>query len=294
MYPQPQTISPQLITELIELASEKRHNPFILRGYKKKAETLRKADPFSGYLVLGMIATLEKNSAEMHNYYRRAIKLNSKDSIGYRNYAVSLGKLGYYSEYFDYAQRAYNLNRGDLSTLEFFIDTCLMAGKINQAKPLLEAWDRLCPKASNPFSTGVEKAIRIMVNNDISPQELEAILEIAISLLQKRNIYIHQWHFRITELEGKEWIQYIYELDEVTPTELIELEEQLDKTLCQFFPRTSPQRTETVRIEYMIEEPELDEFLSYMEEQFQTHPEDIMEVDQEQLVRIASLIGERK
>jgi len=290
MHPQPQTISSQLIKELDALPPEERHNSFVLRGYRKKAKALCRVDPFSGYLVLGMIATLERNVDEMHNHYRRAFKLNPANPVGYHNYAVSLGKLGIYSEYITYAHKAYETNRGDLNSLEFLIDTSLIVGQIYQANQLLDEWNRLCPKRSNPSSAGIENAIKIMENHGITQDDVEKIQQIAVSLLQKRNIYIHLTHFQVKRHEGEGWIQYVYELDDVTPAQLIELEDELDRELQQF----SPQITEAVTIEYTIEEPELDGFLEYMEKHFEEHPENIVEVDQEQLNRIAELIGEKK
>jgi hypothetical protein len=128
-----------------------------------------------------------------------------------------------------------------------------------------------------------------MVNYGITQYDVEHIQQIAVSLLQKRNMYIHFIHFQIKHHEGEEWIQYVYELDDVTSAELIELEDELNQKLQQF----SSQITEAVTIEYAIEEPELEEFLGYMEKHIGEHPENLVEADQDQLNRIAELIGEK-
>lgn len=287
MHPQPQTISKQLIQGLAMLSAEERHNTFILRRYKKQAENLRTIDPFFGYIVLGMIATLERDIPEMHRQYGRALKLNPGNSTGYHNYAISLSKFGLYADYIVYAQKEYDINRGDVRTLEFLIDANLIGAHIEDAYQLLNEWNKLCPDRSNPVAEGIESALKIMSTHGITQQELIHLQQVALSVLQRRNIYIHFTHFQVKHHEGIEWIHYVYELDEVSSEERIELEDELERELQDL----SPHMTDAVTIEYAIEEPELDDFMGYMETSIEQHPENVVEPDVDQLNRIAKLIG---
>jgi hypothetical protein len=172
-------------------------------------------------------------------------------------------------------------------TLEFLIDANLIGAHIEEAYHLLNEWNKLCPGRVNPVAEGIESALNILSAHGMTQHELLHVQHIAVSVLQKRNMYIHFTHFQVKHHEEKEWLHYVYELDDVSLEEHIALENELDKALQDIAPNVK----DAVAIEYAIEEPQLDDFLEYMETSLERHPENIVEPDIDQLNRIAKLIG---
>ncbi len=71
--PVPQPKANELIDKINQLKMAEQPNLFALASIKRDAERLVKAGAGVGYTLLGMVACIEDNEAEMRHFHRAAI-----------------------------------------------------------------------------------------------------------------------------------------------------------------------------------------------------------------------------
>lgn len=286
MHSQSQSYANKLVEDLKKLSPERRHHPFVLRGFKKKAKTLLQNDPFAGYLVLGVIATHEMDIQETRRCHKHALNFGWNLTV-YRNYSVALRKLGFFFDSFKYAKKAHEEDPDNLDALMNLIISVFLLGRVHQIRDLIRRWEDISTE-SNAFFSHLKEATSIIITSGIADNDIVKIHNIVAQLFHDHNLYIHNIKFQINR-ENERWIQHQYELD-ISPGELIELEYQLGVYLS----RLPEDVVRTIQIELITEDPFLDKFIEYVENDMLMNPEEVIKVDQDQIARIARLVGNEK
>src|SRR3989344_2436531 len=122
--PQPKTQASELIDRLNDLIRRDERSDFVLKQIRRDADRLKKIDAATSYLLLGMVACLERNITATREFHEKALKLRD-DFVTNSNYATSLYRIGAIIEAISYRERAVKLEPGNLTVLEKLIDNAV-------------------------------------------------------------------------------------------------------------------------------------------------------------------------
>jgi tetratricopeptide (TPR) repeat protein len=203
----PKTAGDALIERVNHLLENNERNEFILRSVKKEAEALTKSDAFQAYLVLGMIACLERNLETVRDFHSRALKIHD-NFIANINYATSLSNLGAYSEAISYYEKAVRQQPENIKALDDFIDAEFNALHFLSAKKLLEKWKKLIPEKKHRHEILIDKVLTTFNKKAISDEEAGNLHGIATDIIY-RNKATHAGNtILVLEEDNAEWVDY--------------------------------------------------------------------------------------
>lgn len=187
--PLPQSKANELIEELNKLNRTEQKNPFALKQIKAEVEKLRKTDALSAYVILGMIACIERDVEAMIAHHKNAIQLSPGDFGAKFNFGNSLHNLGFFSEACKYHVSAYKLDRGNLTFLDTTIDNMAAAGRMHEVKSWIEEWEKLNPGKIHPKHNHITALCKLLDETEIPDSLAESLQETAMALLRENKIY---------------------------------------------------------------------------------------------------------
>ena len=116
----------QLVEEIVETLNQMldcgEPDEFSLRRCKQYAEKLKNEDLGAAFMVLGMIACVEYNIAEMHRCHRNSFHYAGRTVTTLTQYAVSLMNVSLFKEAYDHAFEAYKLNPDAFEPINRLVD----------------------------------------------------------------------------------------------------------------------------------------------------------------------------
>ena len=224
-----ESLADKLFQELNEYSTKRRRDKTAINKMTETAHELIKTDPCRGNLALGVLATFDRRAEAMHVYHRKALE-HGDPTLVYVNYALSLGKLGFFTESVAYAEMAYEADREDLTSLARFITMTLSAGRIKKAFDLLKKWNHVCSDHSCPFTDDIEKGVAIISEAGIDDSDVERVVRTASESFIDHRIYIHEVYFDIAISKNIKRIRMTYELD-IPFKELHKIESDIEKRM---------------------------------------------------------------
>lgn len=229
----PKTKASELIDKLNDLLHQEERDEFTLRKIKKEAENLMSSDAFNAYILLGMLASLENDVDAMRKNYLAALKLRPNDWDANFNYSTSLNNLCFVSEAREYAEKAYNGNRGNLTSLSFLIEISLKSGRIREARKWLKHFQALSPEEVNEDESLILEAHEMVVGSRVSDEYVEQLLELSFSIMRRNDITPKNFEIEILTDEESRWLNFTIEVPR-PPAEVVNLDfeaaEQLAKS----------------------------------------------------------------
>jgi len=133
---QPAEKTNDIISQLNKMEVNAKGNVFHLLRYRRDAEALVKDNPSAAYDMLGAIACLEMDHESMHKFYHAAIDCSDGNPERYANYSISLGRLGFAKEAYEYISQA--LERSSIPWMKYlFIHRAIEAGRFCVACDIL-------------------------------------------------------------------------------------------------------------------------------------------------------------
>lgn len=214
---QPESASSKLVDRVNTLLGEARPSELVLHAIKRDAKALlRNADAFNAYLVLGMVACLERNPDETRNYHSKALNLHN-NYIANLQFGTSLENLGFFSEAVIYLERAHKLAPDSKDALDKLIRFTAFSCQFQYSAQLLEKWDRLCPKEPHPKTVSTKEIATFMKEYSIPDKEAEEVQRIAIDNLVSRNIFHGgSCYFHLPSEDGVRWFEYVMKVDKTS------------------------------------------------------------------------------
>jgi tetratricopeptide (TPR) repeat protein len=285
MIAQPKTKAVELISDIKNFGLDDRQNQILLHKYKKQAKEYLAKDPCGFSIVLGVLSTLERNLDEMHHWFKQAMRVSPGSSVSVRNYAISLGHLGYYADAVKLLTPVYEKDQSNLELLDCLIVYQMSAGSITDAYNSIQKWMQLC---STPhWLTGdLECAVRVLQLGGYSDSDVESLRQTTIAPLQQRNVFIGTELFMGRFDEENAWIQYDI-IPDVVGDAFREVEQELDDIL----ENSSSSILDYVEVLYT--DPEIDNFVEKLRGSDKSSSfHEIVPISEEQMKRIAGLVGE--
>ena len=209
----PQTASSQLIDKINKLvAASYKPTALQLQSLKNDAKKLTQVDAPTSYVVRGMIAALEQDVAECRHSHENAIRLNNS-SFTNGNYAVSLGKLGFFSEAIKYLTKDNEFSPGVPETLRKFVNYNIRCGRVQEAIKWMHQIKKEMPTEKIEYEEFLLELHAFMTKLNISDNSLETLLGYAIDVLHENNTYYFN-NIRSFGNDGDyEWLEIKFNLD---------------------------------------------------------------------------------
>lgn len=209
--PQPKTKAEELFNTIETLSLEERKDQLALKRLAREAKSLASADAVASYICLGALSFYENKPEEVKNLFTKAIKISPGDPTLFRNYAVTLGEMGFYKEHLQYANTAYELGQANLDCLNTAIFGNTLNGHFETANELLIKASKL--RLNSDRITSANNILAFIRNNSISPSDFVKLQDTAYSLLHSRNIFIMKPSLEILEDEDSMFLSYEILLD---------------------------------------------------------------------------------
>jgi len=200
---------PAFFNRISQLVVNVPPDPLILSQFKNETRKHIKPNDVDDYLALGTLARLEKDIEAIHTNYQQAIFASEvKHAYALVLYAKCLAPFGLFSQAADLMHQAYNF----CNNVEFFADTIHLyglAGRFHQVGELLKTWDKVSPLEQHQFSQLADNVIAFMDKQQVSDDDLQGLVDIAMSILRQNQLTVTPEKIEIELFYGEElWFHY--------------------------------------------------------------------------------------
>jgi hypothetical protein len=232
---------PALATKTAELLERLEHlrttpeiDPFTLKRLQREAHNLLKADAFSAYQILGALEGFTGNIKEMRRNYEiaRSLALTERDkSRVLHNYTVSLSDTGYFSEAALLQAESHHQIETAKFDLSHPVQDHLRAGLFHQVAQYAEQATNLDDK----LFFYILSVTQFMDKHEVSDQELQRLIEIAVSVLHEHqffNFYFRNIIIEFAADESSRWFRYVIKVNR-SVEEVVEMEYELACQLAE-------------------------------------------------------------
>ncbi|QTA83056.1 tetratricopeptide-like domain-containing protein [Desulfonema limicola] len=171
----------EILNKLFEIFSTGLYDDFTLTWCKAEAEKLKRQDVFleDVYNILGMLACIEGDIDNMHSYYRSALGYSGNSFFSLSNYSASLVKSTLYKEAYEYALKAFEIEKSD----EIILDALIYMSYLLQKKEFTEyiqIYKKIFGKDHKVFST-----MSLILRNVAVPVSYAAQYSKIIDIIEK-------------------------------------------------------------------------------------------------------------
>ena len=213
----PKSKASSILDALNEIVREGGRNELGLKKCEQQATLLLKDDAPRAYELLGIIEAIRCSNDKASQYFEKAIALQPHEARLLSNYAISLFKVGQFSEAIDYSIKAVNIEKENLSYLRLLINGCRRSGSLNLAMQYLDQWKKESP--DTPFDNAKELESMYMYFSDLalSDDNVRAMIEVACSVLLDNGIYApgeSSLAMGVQEDDESKWFTYAFRLEE--------------------------------------------------------------------------------
>ncbi len=219
--PAPNKKTVDIISDIHEILRTGLYDDFTLKRCKLEAKKLKKQDVFleEVFIILGMIACIEGDINKMHSYYRSALGYSGENYLSLSNYAASLMCSSLHKEAYEYALKAFELEKREKNIHVILFAAYLINNK-NELNKYAQIYKKLYRKDHFMFSEP-----KITLRNIAVHWSHEAQCSIVYDIIKKCTSYMVKCFGLplIIELElmrpidgvGEQWIAWIMSNDNI-------------------------------------------------------------------------------
>jgi tetratricopeptide (TPR) repeat protein len=165
---QPATRSTELLAQINSLSVRDRDNSFLLKSLERQVRQVLGAGDFAGgYTLLGALAAVRGSVEEARSHHGKAASAAPGDPGIFRNYAISLLKLGLIDEAIAMADRSWRLDKSQGDNFSLLIQMILHTGRIQEALERLHAEEEVSGEGSTLVAE-LESAAKFLATHGIS------------------------------------------------------------------------------------------------------------------------------
>ena len=200
--PVPAAKSTELINRLNRLRHQDSVDQFALTRLKLEARKLLaiQAQASHGYVVLGIVASLEELEDESRDYFEKALRLTPNDAFVEVNYATSLSHFGGLTEARELLARAFRRTPDDVKLLAELIKMNLGSGQFAETLALLRRWEALGREPAEVIDLDAAALARLgerLSGVGISGEHLGQYIESAARLIRAQGVRIESYNMLI-------------------------------------------------------------------------------------------------
>ena len=135
-----------LVNSLKGLERAERVDDLALKRLRREAQTLMKVDAVGAHSILGAMAGIEGNAAQVRKHYEIALQISARESEVLTNYAAALSKAGKMNDAFKTVTEAHERHPDDLSILQDAINIAAQGARFREGRVLCERRRKLRPE----------------------------------------------------------------------------------------------------------------------------------------------------
>ncbi|MBF0183795.1 MAG: hypothetical protein HQM06_05300 [Magnetococcales bacterium] len=179
---------------------------FELRRQEKIIRSFCRPSPVRAYYLLGLVATLRQDVANVHSCFRNALLHSAYDADIQRGYGICLVRLRYFAEAREQYEAILSRHGEDLETLAELIITSLATGRIREGVEWMQRWSHLNPDRPFDEMDAIAKSAALLERYGISDDHVERLQRLATAILARESLNVQSIHYRGVPLEDPEWI----------------------------------------------------------------------------------------
>ena len=197
----PSARSAQELTEtLTTLGDAEELNEWALQKLSRDARALMKSDPVGAHIVLGGIAALRSNVAQVHHHNKIALQISRNSLEALLNCSASLSRVGEANEAFEATLQAHERTPDDPHTLRVAITMAVQSGHFQKGRDLYRRWNELCPNQPMGDEANVNKAAEAIDRRAFSEEAAQKVIRLAHQVRRSANVRCDQ--ARLVKEEG--------------------------------------------------------------------------------------------
>lgn len=214
--PQPKETAYELIEYLNDLVHRGERDEFAIHRVRREAERLKSTDAAAAYLLLGIVACLDRDLSSSRKYHQLALNLRN-DYVTNINYALSLARLGAVSEATPYYERAVKISPENIKAFDTLIDNVISTCRFRYARDLLHKWKTMNPGKEHRLEKNISNFVSVLEEHKVSDEEAEALAKLASDQLLSNNLYPifsdSAMNVEIFEEDSIRWVDYSLNID---------------------------------------------------------------------------------
>ena len=161
-----------------------------LRRIEREAQKLMAADPVDAHTVLGAVALLQGRIDDVRRHHDIALQQSGHSAPAYRNYLVSLMRLGEMTEAFEVAREAFRRAPDDGDALRRLILAALRSAHFREARDHCNRWNTLFPGNPSPHEPSA-KALAGAVEREVFREEsVREVLNLVHDVQRAEKIFL--------------------------------------------------------------------------------------------------------
>ncbi|MDM8552613.1 hypothetical protein QUF72_21195 [Desulfobacterales bacterium HSG2] len=219
--PAPKKKTDNIISKLLKIVDTGLYDIFTLKWCKNEAKKLKKQEVLleEVFTILGIIACIEGNIEKMHSYHRNALGYSGETYFSLYNYTASLMYSSLYQEAYEYALKAFDLEKNE-KIMTMILHTTHLLNKKDEFTEYAQLYKKLYNKEHDIFSSFYVYLRNIAVPMSYADQRSE--ISDIINKCAPGIVKCFGYPF-IVELEimqpvdgvGEQWIAWIMSTDNI-------------------------------------------------------------------------------
>lgn len=226
---QPATRTAELLNEINSLGAADRHNTFLLKSLERKAtQVLTTGDYSGGYTLLGALAAVRGDAEETRSQHGKAVAVAPSEPNVFRNYAISLLRVGLIDDAITMADRSWQLDKSQGENLVLLIQLTSHSGRIQEAVERLRSenlsWQ------NNSQVAELESAASFLAKNGVTDTVAGVIAREALKVVAP--ISVTGVQNRVASDDETSWVDFALAVND-TVEKVMELNRTLAERLAE-------------------------------------------------------------
>ena len=178
----------ELTETLTTLGDGEELNEWAIQKLARDARGLMKEDPVGAHIVLGGIAALRGQVAQVHRHNEIALQLSGDSLQALRNCATSLSRVGEMDEAFEVTLKVLERAPADLPTLRAALMVAVQSAHFRKGCDLYYRWNELCPDQPMGDEASVNRAAEAIDNHAFSEEAAQRVIRLAHEVRRSANV----------------------------------------------------------------------------------------------------------
>jgi tetratricopeptide (TPR) repeat protein len=211
MQGQPETRTNDLLGKINSLSQRDLGNEVLLKILERQSrDVLSAGDAAAGYTLLGALAAVRQDKAGARSFHAKAVAASPRDPGIYRNYAISLVKLGSFDDAISAADRAWALDNSQLENLALLVQLISSTGRLREAVGRIDA--AKLSLEDDPKILELEELAALLEERGISDISAGAIARAAREIVPPLSVtgLVH----RLAADDETKWVDFALTVDE--------------------------------------------------------------------------------
>ena len=186
--PTPATKASRLVDQLRSLAPVEEPDELLLRRIERETRGLMTADPVGAHTVLGVLASLRGNAADVRYHNDIALQQSGRTADTLNNYSVCLLQIGDAADAFESAREAFQGAPDNSVVLNQLILTAIESAHFREARDLCDRWNALYPDRPVPYESPARSLAGAVDRGVFREESARAVLQIAQEIRRAANV----------------------------------------------------------------------------------------------------------